>query len=137
MSEQSEELQLELELANLLWPDYTKTYNENGDYWYMNDASKPLPNFKGYVPKWTRDNAACLRLMCEHREWPQQLVGGIGFGRRDEDYISCEMYDEIEQHDFMSDEEHRLHVLRIAAVRAVIHRLEEKRAGRASRKEKQ
>lgn len=128
MSEQSEELQFELELANLLWPDYQKTYDENGDYWYMNDTRIPMPNFKGYVPKWTRDNDACLRLMCEYKQWPTQLVGGIGFGPRDEDFISCEMYSEIERPEWRTEEEHKLHVLRIAAVRAVIHVLEEKAA---------
>lgn len=123
--EQSNELRLELELANLMWPDYHKTYNENGDYWYMNDRRSEGPNFKGYVPKWTRDNDACLRLMCEHRLWPTQLIGGIGFKSVDDDLISCEMYDEIPRPDWRSVEDHRLHVLRIAAVLAVIHVLKE------------
>lgn len=127
MSEHSEELQFELELANILWPDFHKSYSENGDYWYMNDLRIKGPNFKGYVPKWTRDNDACLRLMCEHQQWPTQLVGGIGFGPSGEDFISCEMYDEIPCPEWRSSDEHHLHVLRIAAVRAVIYVLEEKK----------
>lgn len=125
MSEQSHELQLELELANLLWPDFQKSYNENGDYWYMNDVRVPGANFKGYVPKWTRDNDACLRLMSEHRTWPQQLVGGIAIDFDDHtsrEPVACVMYEEVEQPEYVNDEEHRLHCARLAVVQGVINK---------------
>lgn len=125
MSEQSRELQLELELANLLWPDFQKTYDENGNYWYMNDVRVPLPNFKGYVPKWTRDNDACMRLMSEHRTWPQQLVGGIAIDFADysgTEPVASVMYEEVERHEYVNEEDHRLHCARLAVVQGVINK---------------
>lgn len=67
--ETSKEAQLELKLANLIWPDYHKSWNDAG-YWYMNDRRIEGPNFKGYVPKWTGDDAACFELMSKHRVVP-------------------------------------------------------------------
>lgn len=122
MSEHSHELQLELELANLIWPEFQKTYDANANYWYMNDVRVPLPNFKGYVPKWTRDNEVCMRLMSEYRLWPTQLLGGIAVLEDQEEY-GCVLYTDVNQEDYISDENHRLHCARLAVVEGVIFKL--------------
>lgn len=67
--ETSKTAQLELKLANLIWPDYHKSWNDHG-YWYMNDRRIDGPNFMGYVPRWTSDDEASFRLLSEYRVAP-------------------------------------------------------------------
>lgn len=120
----SDELQLELQLADLLFPDYTKTFSENGSYWYMNDSRIVGANFKGYVPKWTRDDAACFQLMSEHRCWPNQQIGGMAYPNS---RILCASYDEHEQYEHENDVDFKRRIDRLAVVKSVLDKLRQEK----------
>ncbi|MET0980265.1 MAG: hypothetical protein ABWX90_03355 [Candidatus Saccharimonadales bacterium] len=93
MFPQAAELRWEYELATLIYPQYSISYDENGHYWKMNDTRVPLPNFKGYVPKWLRDNAAAFQLAVAIRKFPIQLSGGLTIcDRTGKQRIVTEMY---------------------------------------------
>lgn len=115
------ELQLEKELAQLLHPEARLSYDENGNYWYMNHATKPMPNFLGYVPKWARDNAASFELMNQQRCFPIGLQGGVAvMDAYGEDRIAEEMYNDYATG--MTEENTNLHAARMVILRASIYK---------------
>lgn len=119
------ELQLEFTLAKLLWPDYQISYNDHG-YWYANDVRIPMPNFKHYVPKWTRDDAAAFELAATQRVWPTQLFNGICYQSNEERPV-VEMYDELqERSEYESEVDFHRRMARLVIVQAVIWNLQQK-----------
>lgn len=120
------ELQLEKQLGEMLHPEAIFSYDENGDYWYMNHISLPLPNFLGYVPKWARNNGDSFELMVQLKCFPILLSGGVavmdGLG---EQRIAEEMFNDHGGSNFdvgTDEEKSRMKATRIVILRAAIHK---------------
>lgn len=118
------ELRLEYELAALIYPNYSISYDENGHLFKMNDLRiKQGGNFKGFVPKWLRDDAEAFRLAVAIRKFPVQLSGGLTImDRTGQERIVTEMYIDHE-YEFQWESEKQMHerVARLVILKAACY----------------
>jgi hypothetical protein len=121
---QAAEIRMEYELAKLCYPNYSISYDENGHYWKMNDRRITTGgNFKGFVPKWLRDNDAAFALMVRMRKFPTQLSGGLTImDRVGKDRIVTEMYLDYEnEYDWESEVQMKERVARIVILKGALY----------------
>ena len=124
---QAAEIKLEYDLAALMYPNYTISYDENGHYWKMNDTRFPMPNFKGYVPHWLRNDDDSFALMVQESLYPFERHSRDGISmcalRTNED---LDIYVPIEREQDEKPLPAKRRATRIAILKAAIVRFNEK-----------
>lgn len=124
---QAADIELEWILASLMYPNYTISYDENGHYWKMHDTRIPMPNFKGYVPRWQRNDDDSFALMVQESLYPFERHSRDGISmcalRTNED---LDIYVPIEVEEDESPLVAKRRATRIAILKAAIVRFNEK-----------